>query len=102
MKKLNVPYAVVTEGALDYFKEDMPLWLIMLIARIHHFNSRRNERYTLYIDKESIKLRVRPEDIFTALDRLSAAGDISVEKANIGLYLVSLNSEFIKSLDMLT
>lgn len=102
MKKLNVPYAVVTEGALDYFKEDMPLWLIMLIARIHHFNSRRNERYTLYIDKESIKLRVRPDDILTALNKLSSTGDITVEKANIGLYLISLNDELAKSLDMLT
>jgi len=99
--KLSVPYAVVTEGALAFFKEDIPLWVIMLIVRIHHFNSRRQERYTLYLEKESIKLRVRPEDIVTVLEEFEKGGDFHVEKANAGLYLVVLSDELRKNIDML-
>ena len=102
MNNLSVPYSVVTEGALSFFKEDIPLWAIMLIVRIHHFNSRRHERYTLYIDKESIKLRIRPSDIILLLDKLGESGDLLVEKANAGLYLVSLNGDLLKNLNMLT
>ena len=100
MNNKSVPYSVITEGALTYFKEDVPLWLVMLLTRIHHFNSRRNEKYTLYIDKECIKLRVRPEDIITALEKLSNGGDISFDKANAGLYLITLNRELQKNLDL--
>ena len=98
--KSNVPYSVVTEGALTYFKESIPLWLIMLLIRIHHFNSRRNERYTLYVEKESIKLRVRPEDIVTALEELHEKGDLSIERANVGLYLVALSEDVLKNIDL--
>ena len=100
MNNKSVPYSVVTEGALGFFKEDVPLWIVMLLVRIHHFNSRRDEKYTLYIDKECIKLRVRPEDILTALEKLSNCGDITVDKANAGLYLVTLNSELQRNLDL--
>lgn len=100
MNNKSVPYSVVTEGALSFFKEDVPLWVVMLLTRVHHFNSRRDEKYTLYIDKECIKLRVRPEDILTALEKLSNCGDITVDKANAGLYLITLNSELQKNLDL--
>lgn len=100
MNNKSVPYSVVTEGALMYFKEDVPLWIVMLLVRIHHFNSRRGEKYTLYIDKECIKLRVRPEDIIGALERLSTSGDLSFDKANSGLYLVTLDVNLQKNLDL--
>jgi len=102
MNKQGVPYSVVTEGALSYFKEDIPLWVIMLMVRIHHFNSRKGEKYTLYIEKESIKLRIRPQDIIMVLDTLSESGDLIVDKANAGLYLVTLNGTLLKNLDLLT
>lgn len=102
MIKLSVPYSVVTEGALSYFKEDVPLWAVMLLMRIHHFNGRRSEKYTLYTDKECIKLRIRPADLLVMLDQLEKSGDITMEKANAGLYLVVLSAELSKSLDLLT
>ena len=102
MNNQSVPYAVVTEGALVLFKEDIPLWLVLLLVRIHHFNSRRSERYTLYIEKESIKLKTRPQDILLVLDKLTESGDLLVEKANAGLYLVSLSGDLLKNLDLLT
>jgi hypothetical protein len=102
MNKQGVPYSVVTEGALSFFKEDIPLWVIMLMVRIHHFNSRKGEKYTLYIEKESVKLRVRPQDIILVLDTLSESGDLIVDKANTGLYLVTLNGTLLKNLDLLT
>jgi hypothetical protein len=100
MNKQGVPYSVVTEGALGFFKEDIPLWVVMLLTRIHHFNSRREEKYALYIEKESIKLRVRPEDIILVLEQLKDNGDLVVDKANSGLYLVTLNEELRKNLDL--
>jgi len=102
MNNQSVPYAVVSEGALSFFKEDIPLWVIMLLCRIHYFNSRKNEKYTLYIDKETIKLRIRPNDILVVLDQLSNDGDIVCEKANSGLYLILLSGDLLKNLDILT
>ena len=100
MNNKSVPYSVVTEGALGFFKEDVPLWLVMLLVRIHHFNSRREEKYALYIDKECIKLRTRPEDIITALEKLKESGDLIVDKANSGLYLITLSGNLQKNLDL--
>jgi hypothetical protein len=100
MNKQGVPYSVVTEGALGFFKEDIPLWMVMLLARIHHFNSRREEKYTLYIEKESIKLRVRPDDIIFMLEKLSDSADLLVDKANAGLYLVTLSEGLRKNMDL--
>jgi hypothetical protein len=97
----SVPYSVVTEGALSFFKEDVPLWVIMLLIRVHHFNSRRQERYTLYLEKESLKLRVRPENIIAVLDEMASTKDLIVEKANAGLYLVLLSDDLRKNIDML-
>jgi len=102
MNNQSVPYAVVSEGSLSFFKEDVPLWVIMLLCRIHYFNSKKNEKYTLYIDKETIKLRIRPNDILVVLDQLANDGDIIYEKANAGLYLILLSGNLLKSLDMLT
>lgn len=99
MNKINVPYSVVTEGALSYFKEDIPLWVIMLLCRIHHFNSRKSEPYALYLDKESMKLRVRPSDIIIVIEGLSTMGDINFVKANAGLYLITMSEELLKKID---
>jgi hypothetical protein len=98
--KTNVPYSVVTEGALAYFKEDVPLWLIMLLIRIHHFNSRREERYTLYLEKDAIKLKIPPEILLKTLEELRLMGQIEMEKANSGLYLITLNDEIRKNIDL--
>lgn len=102
MKNTNIPYAVVTEGVLSYFKELVPLWAIMLLVRIHHFNSRRCEKYTLYLEKESIKLRVRPEDILKLIESLISEGNIDVEKVNSGLFLVALRDDMRMKLDLLS
>ena len=101
MIKTNIPYAVVSEGVLAFFKEGIPLWAIMLLVRIHHFNSRRCERYTLYLEKESIKLRVRPEDIVSLIEKYVEDGILLVEKINGGLFLVSLSDKLRKELDAL-
>lgn len=101
MIKTNIPYAVVSEGVLGFFKEGVPLWAIMLLVRIHHFNSRRCERYTLYLEKESIKLRVRPDDILNLVENNVQDGLLRAEKINAGLYLVSLSDELRKQLDFL-
>lgn len=102
MIKQNIPYAVVSEGALNLFKEGIPVWAIMLLTRIHHFNSRRCERYTLYLEKESIKLRVRPDDIINLIDAGKDDASLLVEKINAGLFLVSLSDELRKQLDLLS
>lgn len=101
MIKSNIPYAVVSEGVLGFFKEGVPLWAIMLLVRIHHFNSRRCERYTLYLDKESIKLRVRPEDILLLIEKSREEGSLIVEKINAGLFLLCLSDNLRKELDLL-
>lgn len=101
MTKSNIPYAVVSEGVLSFFKEGIPLWAIMLLVRIHHFNSRRCERYTLYLEKESIKLRVRPEDVINLIENGKSDGSLMVEKINVGLFLVSLSDKLRKELDLL-
>jgi len=101
MIKTNIPYAVVSEGVLAFFKEGIPLWAIMLLVRIHHFNSRRCERYTLYLEKESIKLRVRPEDIVSLIEKYAEDNILVVEKINGGLFLVSLSDKLRKELDAL-
>lgn len=101
MIKTNIPYAVISEGVLAFFKEGIPLWAIMLLVRIHHFNSRRCERYTLYLEKESIKLRVRPEDIVSLIEKYGEDGIMLVEKINGGLFLVSLSDKLRKELDAL-
>jgi hypothetical protein len=101
MIKTNIPYAVVSEGVLAFFKEGIPLWAIMLLVRIHHFNSRRCERYTLYLEKESIKLRVRPEDIVSLIEKYGEDSILLVEKINGGLFLVSLSDKLRKELDAL-
>jgi hypothetical protein len=101
MIKSNIPYAVVSEGVLAFFKEGMPLWAIMLLVRIHHFNSRRCERYTLYLEKESIKLRVRPDDVINLIEKFSEDKDLLVEKINAGLFLISLSDKLKKELDAL-
>jgi len=102
MIKSNIPYAVVSEGVLAFFKEGIPLWAIMLLVRIHHFNSRRYEKYTLYLDKESIKLRVRPDDLISMIEKYGEDGILLVEKINVGLFLVSLSEKLRKELDALT
>lgn len=100
-QKSNVPYSVVTEGSLDFYHEDLPLWVIVLMARVHHFNSRRNEKYALYLDKDSVKLRVRPEDLIGVLAILVESGDLTVDKVNTGLYLLQLSDTILKKLDLL-
>lgn len=100
--KSSIPYAVVSEGVLTFFKEGVPLWAIMLLVRIHHFNSRRCERYTLYLEKESIKLRVRPEDLLNLIENGQEDGSLCIEKINAGLFLVSLSDNLRKELDLLT
>jgi hypothetical protein len=99
--KSNIPYAVVSEGVLTFFKEGVPLWAIMLIVRIHHFNSRRCEKYTLYLEKESIKLRIRPDDIINLIEQNQSDGFFLIEKVNAGLFLISLSDELRKELDLL-
>lgn len=100
--KSNIPYAVVSEGVLKYFKEGVPLWAIMLIVRIHHFNSRRCERYTLYLEKESIKLRVRPDDIINLIEKCKEDGSFQIERINAGLFLINLSDGLRKELDLLS
>lgn len=101
MNKSNVPYSVINEGSLGFFKEDVPLWMIVLLSRVHHFNSRKQEKYALYLDKDSIKLRVKPDALILGLELLREAGDISVDKVNSGLYLIQLDEGLIKKLDLL-
>ena len=99
--KSNIPYAVISEGVLAFFKEGVPLWAIMLLVRVHHFNSRRCERYTLYLEKESIKLRVRPDDVINLIEQNKNDGLFFVEKVNAGLFLISLSDDLRKELDLL-
>ena len=101
MNNPNVPYSVISEGSLSYFKEGIPLWTVVLMNRVHHFNSRRREKYALYLDKDSIKLRVRPDELLLTLDVLRNEGDIYVDKVNAGLYLIQMSEDLLKKLDLL-
>lgn len=102
MEKMNVPYAVVTQGQLSFFKEDVPLWLVILLARVNHFNSKREEKYAMHLDKECIKLRVRPEVILLALDLMMQSEDLQLDRVNSGLYLVQLSEKLSKELDLVS
>lgn len=100
--KANVPYAVVTQGQLDYFGEDIPLWIIMFIVRVNHFNSKRGEKYAMHLDRECIKLRVKPEGILFALNVMAEDGELQIDKVNSGLYLVQLSEKLSKELDLVS
>lgn len=98
-EKANIPYSVITEGVLNKINQEAPFWAVALIMRIHHFNARRNESYALYLDKESIKLRITPEVLVKMLERLKELGELSFEKVNSGLFLISLSDENKKSIE---
>lgn len=102
MEKLNVPYSVVTQGQLGFFREDVPLWMILLLVRINHFNSRRGEKYAMHLDKESVKLRVKPDVILAALDLMEKEAELHVDRVNSGLYLVQLSEALSKELDLVS
>jgi hypothetical protein len=102
MEKMNVPYSVVTQGQLSFFKEDIPLWMVMLLVRINHFNSKRGEKYAMHLDKEAIKLRVTPDVILLAFELMTQDGELQVDKVNSGLYLVQLSEKLSKELDLVS
>lgn len=102
MEKMNVPYAVVTQGQLTYFKEDVPLWMVLFLTRVNHFNSKRGEKYAMHLDKESIKLRVRPDVILLALELMAESAELQLDKINSGLYLVQLSEKLSKELDLVS
>mgnify|MGYP003585694111 CR=1 FL=1 len=100
-EKSNVPYSVINEGVLTSFSEDVPLWMVAFLMRVYHFNSRRNEKYALYMDKDCVKLRVSPDVLKKALDLLCESGDLTLDKVNSGLFLVQLSEKFIKDIDLM-
>lgn len=102
MEKMNVPYSVVTQGQLTYFREDVPLWMVMFLVRVNHFNSKRGEKYAMHLDKEAVRLRVRPDVILLALDLMVQSDELQLDKVNSGLYLVQLSEKLSKDLDLVS
>lgn len=102
MGKVNVPYSVVTQGQLDFFGEDVPVWMVAFLVRVNHFNSRRGEKYAMHLDKEAIRLRQRPDVILSALELMVEAAELKVDKVNSGLYLVELSEALSKSIDLVS
>ena len=99
-ERSNVPYSVVNEGVLSGFSEDVPLWMIVLIMRIYHFNSRRDEKYALYMDKDCVKLRITPDVLKHGLNVMEESGDLSIDRVNAGLYLLKLSDDCVKMIDL--